>query len=222
MSNTVSLRELFDQYEREDQITPLPEGEYTLEVATCKARQSDLQPTYQVVDGPYAGRRVLAGTISWAGNARSIFYQKLEGFGLGREYFAGNPSAEDLARALVGRVVRVQLTQQQDGQYKGRNQLPIQGISLVSAPPLQATGGVPNVQAQVPPPLPPAVAAPPAAPPAQPPLAQPPAAPTPLPPPLATAQPVAAPPSPPVPSPPPPVTPPPPPSGEIDAPDPGF
>ena len=44
MSNTVTFGELYDDYEKNDQIANLPEGPYTLRVKTCKARKTDGSP----------------------------------------------------------------------------------------------------------------------------------------------------------------------------------
>ncbi len=146
--STESFQKLYADYESNDKIKVLDAGEYVLEVASAKARVSDVQPTYKIAEGPYVGQRVLAGVLSWAGNAGPIFFQKMEGFGLGKEFFAASPSKEEVAAALVGRKIRCQIVQRPYNNEQ-RNEIAPRGITLLYAPPLGGVGGVPIIPAAV-------------------------------------------------------------------------
>lgn len=164
----VSFAQLYEQYEKESGFTNLEAGVYTLRVKSCKNNEQKeyLLPIFEVVDGPQAGSTVSAGVVSYKSpGARSITFQRLEGFGLGKDYFKTVSSWDDVGKALVGRIIEVELGVQTEGQYAGRNELPIRGIKLISAP--DAAGNSAPVAA-APPPPPAAAAAPPAQPPTPP------------------------------------------------------
>jgi len=123
-----TFKDVYESAEREHAVEPVPAGTYELEVVAARnvEAKSYIQPTFKIVAGPLAGRKVLAGVLSYTENARSIFFQKLEGFGLGKDFFALGPSADDVAAALVGRVVTVDLDDE--------NRLPVRGVRVASAP----------------------------------------------------------------------------------------
>lgn len=150
---SMNLSDLYSQYKKEDEIAVLEPGDYVLEVTRCGKRDNGVMPTYRVVEGPHAGKTVMAGGFFLTDRSRSIFFRNINGFGLGEDFFAMNPSFEDLANALVGRVVRVTL-KKRDWQGQDRNEIPIGAIKLVGA--ATPTGAAPAA--------PPAAAAPPAPP----------------------------------------------------------
>lgn len=158
MSEAVTLGQLFQDYKENEELSLLESGDYDLEVLSVKVRDSDIIPTYKVATGPYQGKRVLAGVISWKGNATGRFFSTMAKFGLGEDFFRANPSGEDLKRALEGRVIKATLAQEPPNKYHEdtRNKLE-KVVALVSAP--QGSGavaGIPAVAA-------PAAAAPPSA-----------------------------------------------------------
>lgn len=128
----MNLSDLYSQYKKEDEIAVLEPGDYVLEVTRCGKRDNGVMPTYRVVEGPHAGKTVMAGGFFLTDRSRSIFFRNINGFGLGEDFFAMNPSFEDLANALVGRVVRVTL-KKRDWQGQDRNEIPIGAIKLVGA-----------------------------------------------------------------------------------------
>lgn len=159
-----TIGELLKQYQEDNELTVLEPGRYRLEVTGVKATKTDLRPVYKVVDGPFAGKRVMAGVLSTAGNASGIFFQNMAGFGLKQDFWAslGNVSTEEALKsaavALKGRIADIELVQDE---WKGepRNKIAIGKIELVSAPAAAAqTAAAPGVPAA------PAVAAAPAAP----------------------------------------------------------
>lgn len=165
MSNdSVDLGALFAEYERTSALTVLDPGKHKLKVASATVKSNGIQPVYEVVEGPQAGQRVMAGGI-FPGDSeggRQAFFRKLEKFGLNKDFFAQKPSLDDVRKALIGRVVIAELSVR-EWNGEPRNELAF-GIKLVSAPALPSVGGVPAVAATTPaasaPPVP-AAAAPP-------------------------------------------------------------
>lgn len=147
-----TIGELLKQYEDENEITVLEAGTYRLQVTSAKKRKGndDIMPVFKVVDGPFKGKRVMAGVLSLAGNASGIFFQNMAGFGLGKEFFTAlGPSAtkdqalEAAAEALKGRIVDVELYVD-DWKGQSRNKISIGKIKLIEAP-AQNTGQVAGV-----------------------------------------------------------------------------
>lgn len=172
---TVNLQEAFKQYQREDEVTVLEEGEYTLEVIRCAVRGQEknaLMPVYRVVGGPYAGKTVMCGQLTLTENSRSIFFRNLRGFGVEESFImqAAN-GLDDISKALIGRIVKMKV-QKRQWQGNDRNQFPIGGVMLVSLPSQPGAPQVAQQQAQPAAPavpvqqVPPAQQVPPPAPPA--------------------------------------------------------
>jgi hypothetical protein len=83
-----------------------PATAYTVRVIACRALQTDLLPVYEVIEGPFTGKKVMAGVMSWNGNGARVFKAQLRAL-LGADYAAveaRNPTGEELAEMLVGRV----------------------------------------------------------------------------------------------------------------------
>lgn len=129
---SMNLSELYGQYKKEDEVFVAEPGDYVLEVTRCGKRDTGVVPTYRIVEGPHAGKTVLAGGFYLTERSRSIFFRNLSGFGLGEDFFKMNPSLEDIANALVGRTVSVKL-KKTDWQGNDRNEIPIGAIKLVGA-----------------------------------------------------------------------------------------
>lgn len=205
---TASVSDLYQAYEQ-DELVVLDPGEHRLVVDTCSVKNDNaVLPTFRVVGGPQAGKRVLAGQQTLTEKSASIFFRNMKGFGLDKSYFDQNPTFEQIAQDLVGRVVDVNLEIQP---WKGddRNKISIGGIKLIghkdaagqiqylegqggappSASPPAEAAGAPSQPAPALAPAAPQQQAPPAAPPAQAPPAQPPAAPPAAPPEQPPAQP---------------------------------
>lgn len=135
MTNSVNLGSVFNEWQQDggDDLFLADPAEYRLEVISCKARTTDVMPVYKITAGPYAGRKVMAGVFSWNGNAKGIFFRSMKGFGLDADFFKQGPTAEEVAKALVGRVADVTLGQK-EWQGEMRNEIPIGAIKFVSAP----------------------------------------------------------------------------------------
>lgn len=127
---------------------PIPANDYTVVVASAEAKSSStgkpmLKVKARVQGGPFDGRVLWTNmTLSVENdNAVAIFMRQLGSFGLGKEYFAQNPSFEQVAQALVGRsavfVVKV-------GTYQGRPKNDVDDVKPGSP------GGVPAPQAGIP------------------------------------------------------------------------
>lgn len=144
MPDEVDLRSLFEEYERTAAVNVLEKGNHKLKITGCTPRGKGLFPVYTPAEGPGVGTRVLAGGI-YPGDSeggRIAFFRKLEKFGLGKEFFNQRPSLADVAKAMIGRVVIIELDV---GEWQGdpRNEMGF-NIQLVEAPPLPPVGGVPT------------------------------------------------------------------------------
>jgi outer membrane biosynthesis protein TonB len=176
----MNLEELFKQAQ-DDRIIPVDPGAYTLEIISVKARETDVMPTYRVVSGPFAGKKVMCGVISAKGNAAGFFFAQMKAFGL-PDTFLSQPGLtfEKVAQALKGRVIQATLgVRPWNGE--DRNEFVRGTIQLVSAPEGSLLPqGVPGSAAAAPQPAaPPVQAQQPAAPPVQVVPEAPPAPPTP-------------------------------------------
>lgn len=140
----VSLADLYRQYKQEDEITVLEPGTYTLEVIRASVRKGQkgdgIMPVFKVKEGPYAGKTAMCGQFTASENGRSIFFRQMAGFGITEQFWAQGATIQDAANALVGRVIKANVTQR-DWQGQPRNNIAIGGITLVSSAP---AGGVPG------------------------------------------------------------------------------
>lgn len=152
MPDEVSLGHLFEEYEKNSKLTVLEAGNHTLKVTSCTTKNKGLIPVYTPVSGPNAGKRVMAGGIypGETEGGRQAFFRKLEKFGIGAAFFKQSPSLADVAKAMIGRVVEVEL-EVESWNDEPRNALAFK-IKLVSAPDLPSIGGVPQVAAPQSPP----------------------------------------------------------------------
>lgn len=143
--DSVTLGQLFAEYEKTSSITVLPDGKHKLRVTSCTARNKGVCPVYTPIEGPSAGKRCMAGGI-YPGDSeggRQAFFRKLEKFGLNKEFFNQNPTLKDVADALVGRVVELDLTVGSWGD-EPRNELAF-GIKLLDGGSTPSVAGIPNV-----------------------------------------------------------------------------
>jgi hypothetical protein len=140
----------------------MPPGNYTLECISAKARttgkQADIMPAYRVLDGPYVGKKVMAGTLlSYNGNGAGHAAIVLKQLGITFEWLeqlAGLTQAQalvEIAKAVRGRQFNVDLVQE-PWQGEMRNKFaPKAKITLTGAPPLPVVGaGIPAAAAPAP------------------------------------------------------------------------
>lgn len=160
---------------------PIPPGEYRLKVLEAETRQTQNGKTKytikaQVQDGPHAGRLVWDDLIvsPESAGAMGFFFRKMQALGLGKEFFATQPTDAQITggladREFLGKVIV--------DNYGGKDRNKIDGYKPLAA--VSAGGFIPpSPQAAAPtPPQQPyaapqaAPAAPPAAAPAAPPAA---------------------------------------------------
>ena len=123
--STGSFQDLVKDYKENNELAVLDNGRYQFEVIAATARDTDIQPTYKVVGGPYAGKRTMLGVISLKGNALRVFFQTMkEGFGLDEAAITalvgtGNvkQGLEAIAKAIVGTIVEVTVAQEGPNEY---------------------------------------------------------------------------------------------------------
>lgn len=170
-------------------VLPVPIGEYELQVGTAVIKPTNngkdrIACRYNVVQGPHTGRPVFHGfTLSPESSASmGFFFRQMKAHGLGPEFFAQNPSIQQVADNLIGKLVHVKIGIEP---YQGEDRNSLDGFSPsqlpggapVAAPaPLGAPTAAPPIAA---PPMAPPVAAAPLAPPVAAPIA-PPVAPAPV------------------------------------------
>lgn len=94
----------------------LPAGDYNLTVVQCTATQSKggkpmFKTKFQVEDGPSQGRSVTNNFNLTTDNpvALRIFFRQMNALGLDSNFFAQNPTVEQIAAMMVGRRARVTL-----------------------------------------------------------------------------------------------------------------
>lgn len=186
---------------------PLPEGQYDVEVGSAEHKPSSTGKdmwvvVFRVLVGPHAGRTVYNNFTLSPGNANALrfFFTHMNVLGLGQQFFAANPSPDQVANALVGKRCSIKVKQRL---YNGAMVNDVKAIlasGVTSAPPAPGTVPPPPPAPQQAPPQPqaPVPPAPPVPPP--PPVPQ---APAPVPVPVAEAPappPVPVPEAPPVPA----------------------
>ena len=144
---------------------PLPVGDYNLTIkeAAYQRAQSGRDMwkiTTEVIDGPHARRRVWNNLVLVPENpnALGMFFRKMGALGLTQEFFAQSPDVDTIARAMLGRSFRGQVTQRE---YQGKISNEIQMFYPISAQP-----GVAPTAAPVAAPAPAVAPAPPVAAPA--------------------------------------------------------
>lgn len=157
----------------EDGTRPVPDGTYDVEVETATATTSStgkpmIKLVLRIVTGPHATRQVFTQITLSADSAFSlaIFFRHMEAFGLGKDFFAGNPPMAQVAEALRGRTVRVDVgsrTFQGVERNEIKDYLPggvgTPGFNPLASPVASVPGVVPGLGAPAPV-VPPVVAGP--------------------------------------------------------------
>lgn len=192
-------------------VTPVPKGEYEMQVATAIVKptqggKKQIQTKYNIIQGPHTGRTAFKNFVISPESPQSMgfFFRQMNAHGLTSAFFTQQPTVEQVAEALIGRLVHVNVEIEP---YNGEDRNKLGGFSPSQ---MQAGGATPAVAAPAPlvapapaptaaPAFPtaPPVAAPPMAPPvapvaaAAPPVAPPPLPAPPMAPPVAAAPPAA-------------------------------
>ena len=162
---------------------PLPDGDYDLTVieATAKVSQSGktmFSVKAQVMNGPHATRVIWDNLVVTPDNqaALGMFFRKMYALGLGRDFFATNPSNAQIEQAIRGRSFRAAVTSR-TWQGQKKNEIKQYYASAASASaamtsaapapapaPSPAPAPAPAPVAEMPAPAPVPAAAPPASP----------------------------------------------------------
>lgn len=137
----------------------LPKGPYNVVVRDTLSKPSStgkemIKLELQVTDGPYANRILFNYIVFSTGNPKAmrLTLNRLAAFGLTREFIATTkPSVAQIAELLVGRKAIAQVGIQQEGDYKGSNEVkgfkPLEGVEqpAVATPAAAKPAGVPNI-----------------------------------------------------------------------------
>jgi hypothetical protein len=93
-----------------------PPGTYDVQVVKAEAKTTAsgkdmLVVTYQIVGGPHGGRKVPNNFVISPENANALgfFFRHMAAMGLDTQFFAANPSPQQVASALVGRNCRIEV-----------------------------------------------------------------------------------------------------------------
>lgn len=147
---------------------PIPEGHYTVKVVESKAGRSkdgskdNINIQMEILSGPSAGKKAFnLFTLSPENpNAVVSFFKDMKTFGLDATFFSAEPPMEQVAAALVGKVVDINLVI--DSSYDGTPRNKVKRIlpaNVINSAPQAAVDPFAQTAAAQP-------AAPPAAPPA--------------------------------------------------------
>ena len=137
-----------------EDLTPLPPADYDFEITKSEAKQSGngkqmWKITCRVISGPYQGRLVWSQLVLSPENptALGIFFRQMAAIGIGKEYFAKDPSDHQLAEELIGKKFRGQIGIKA---YQGTDRNELKSYSpLKSAP--NAAPGAPSPITNTPP-----------------------------------------------------------------------
>jgi hypothetical protein len=179
--------------EADQGIVPIPAGEYEMQVGTAVVAATGngkdmIKVRYNVVAGPHIGRPVFNNfTISpESSQSMGFFFRQMKAHGLGPDFFGRNPTPQQVAENLVGKLVHVKIKiEPYQGEDRNKpdgfspSQLPGGAATAVPAPaPLGAPAFPPMTAVPAPAPL--APLAPPVAPTLAPPVVAPPVTPAPV------------------------------------------
>lgn len=194
-------------------IVPVPAGEYEVQCATAVVKPTStgkqmIVCRYNIVSGPHQGRTAYNQVTLTTDSppAMGFFFRNMKAHGLDANFFAANPTLEQVAENLVGKLAHVKIgVKNVNGDDRnsmdGFSPSQLQGGAPVAAPaPVTAAPAFPGAPPMAAPPMAPPMAPPVAAAPMAPPMAPaPPVAPPapPMAPPVAPVAPVAAPVAPP-------------------------
>ncbi len=135
MSETFNWSTNYD--EAADALKPFENGKYRMRVRDSGSRRAStgspmVTITLEALDGPRAGKthntQIVMSLDPTKPMGRAMFFNQMAAFGLNRDFFVTLPSDVDAAMAQIadairGRTVVVTMGIQQDGAYKGRNEV---------------------------------------------------------------------------------------------------
>ena len=105
-----------------------PVGTYDVTIAAVEAKKTAkgkdmFAIKYQIANGPHANRNIFNNvTISpESAPALGFFFRDMKAMGLPSEYFAANPSVEQIARDLAGKACRVEVGRREWGGEEREN-----------------------------------------------------------------------------------------------------
>jgi hypothetical protein len=95
-------------------VKPIPDGDYNALIVEAEAVSSSngkpmVKTKFRIVDGPQKDKKVSTQFVISAESAVAlkIFFQHMAALGLNADFFAGNPSMDAVARAMVNRGCQV-------------------------------------------------------------------------------------------------------------------
>jgi hypothetical protein len=127
MSDMLNFAQMYENSAGDE---ALPAGPYDVEVTKVTHKQTStgkpmLQLTAKVLSGPRAGKGLYDNMVITSDNEKAMYYffKDLAAHGLGKDFFASNPSLDAICQALVGTTSRWDVGVQTSGAYAGRNEV---------------------------------------------------------------------------------------------------
>lgn len=118
-----------------DAFAPVPVGVYPVEIIKAEAKQAStgremINVQLRIVDGPSKGRMLFNNFVWVPENDKAVqmFFVNMREFGLGKEYFRGNPTFEQLANELLNRRVMVEI---EHTEYNGSTREQVKRIKKI-------------------------------------------------------------------------------------------
>lgn len=153
--SSFSFKQLQDQAKEAGIGEPLPPGRYTVKAVEAtagrtKAGDKDkIDVKFSVVSGPHANRKLFNQyTISPDNNnALAFFFRHMAAFGLGPDFFASEPTIQQVASSLLEKVVDVDVI---IDTYNNEERNKIKNTLKSSDPVASNGGGVPFGQTPAP------------------------------------------------------------------------
>lgn len=140
----------------EASIDAVPADVYDVFIDTATAKQAStgkdgVVVVFKIENGPHAGRKIFNNF--WISpenqNALAFFFRHMNALGLNEAFFAAQPSMESVAKALVGRRARVNVTirqyNEQDQNDVKTIMPPLNGAGAVATPAPAGTPAMPSV-----------------------------------------------------------------------------
>ncbi len=177
MTEGISWDQLMEEAGAEGDISfsPVPEGDYDLEVVEAKHSMTKTEPSKNmwnvqskiVSNDSNNNRRIFDRLVLTVDNpkAMAFFFRKMGAMGLDRNFFGAKPTPEQISTALKGRRFRAKVgTEEYNGETKNNisRYLNPTSVSAPSAPVGYSTPPPPAAAAPAPAAAPPVAAAPPA------------------------------------------------------------
>lgn len=131
--------------------TNCPPGEYDVRVVEASTKTTGggkdmIIAKFEILTGPHAGRKVSNNFVISPENANALgfFFRHMRAMGLGGDFFAQNPSVEQVAASLIGKTCRIEVgTRHWNGEDREDVKKIMPPTAGIGTPATSVMGGVP-------------------------------------------------------------------------------